>query len=187
MGRRRIAFAACSIPLFVLACRVARPLPNYADFPNFEAPAATSQNLLTLRRKDLVGRPFVADFFYTRCTGPCPLMSHTLSRLQGRLPPTVRLVSFSVDPDDDNPLVLQAYARLYAADPQRWYFVRIPKTNLLAFLRTVLSPAHAFSPVTLGHSTQFVLVDALGRIRGYYDSGWDKDLTRLEQDARRLD
>jgi protein SCO1/2 len=187
MGRRWAAFGASCIPFFVLACRVATPLPIYADFPNFEAQAATSQNLLTLHRKDLVGHPFVADFFYTRCSGPCPLMSQNMSRLQGQLPPAVRLVSFSVDPDGDNPLVLQAYARLFSADPQRWYFVRIRKADLLAFLRAVLSPAHAFSPIVLGHSTQFVLVDDSGRIRGYYDSTGDKDLIRLEQDARRLD
>jgi protein SCO1/2 len=175
------------LPAFTCVWCAENALPIYGPFPDFVAEAATSHEFRALALKDLLGHPFVADFIYTRCPGPCPLMSQKMSHLQGRLSSRVRLVSFSVDPDVDNPKVLQAYAQQYAAEPRRWYFVRIRKAELLAFLNAALSPAHTDSPVELGHSTQFVLVDDRGRIRGYYDTGLGQDLSSLEHDARRLD
>src|SRR5690606_23950956 len=50
----------------------------------------------------LKGRPWVASFIFTRCSGPCPRMSASMKKVQGLLAGTdVRLVTFSVDPEYD--------------------------------------------------------------------------------------
>jgi protein SCO1/2 len=159
-----------------------KTLPVYKDFPEFDAEAATSDQLLNLKKSDLVGHPFVADFIYTTCPGPCPIMSHKMSDLQKRLPVPILLVSFTVDPDTDTPLVLQQYARQYRAEARRWYFVRPRKSDLLGFLEQVFPSSSKKAPQEMGHSTQFVLVDAHGQIRGYYD----KNLMDLPPDIRHL-
>lgn len=66
------------------------------------------------------GRPVVLNFIYTTCTGICPLASHTFSQLQHELGAErdhVHLVSISVDPEEDTPTQLRAYAQKYSAAP----------------------------------------------------------------------
>ena len=66
------------------------------------------------------GRPVVLNFIYTSCSGICPLASHIFSQLQYQLGAErdhVHLVSISVDPEQDTPSRLRAYAQQYSAGP----------------------------------------------------------------------
>jgi protein SCO1 len=88
---------------------------------------------------DLVrGRIVVMDFIYTRCVGPCPILSSTLARLQtrlgDRLGKDVFLLSFSVDPDYDTPARLKEYAERFHARPG-WTFLTGSRQNVEAVLR----------------------------------------------------
>ena len=67
------------------------------------------------------GRPVVMNFIYTTCTAICPLTSQTFAQLQRKLGTDrdrVHLVSISIDPEQDTPTRLAAYARKYAAGPE---------------------------------------------------------------------
>lgn len=112
------------------------------------------------------------------------MLAGHLSRLQEQLPASVRLVTFSVDPERDTPKELQDYARRFKADPARWIFLRLDRKNLYSLLRDGFKLALAKNPdapagFEFTHSTKFVLVDGQGFIRGYYDSENPKDLKRL--------
>ncbi|MBI4695278.1 MAG: SCO family protein [Gammaproteobacteria bacterium] len=64
--------------------------------------------------------PVVVNFVFTSCDTICPLSSRTFSALQGRLgaqQARVRLVSVSIDPEQDTPARLAAYAAKYRAGP----------------------------------------------------------------------
>ena len=66
------------------------------------------------------GRPVVLSFVYTTCTTVCPVTSQTLAQLQRQLGPDrdrVHLVSISIDPEQDTPARLAAYARRFGAGP----------------------------------------------------------------------
>jgi protein SCO1/2 len=66
------------------------------------------------------GRAVVLNFIYTTCSGICPLASQIFSELQRELGAErdrVHLVSISVDPEEDTPARLRAYARQYSAGP----------------------------------------------------------------------
>jgi protein SCO1/2 len=67
------------------------------------------------------GRPLVLNFIYTTCPGICPLMSQVFSRFQSRLGAErdkVHMVSISIDPEQDTPERLRAYAKQFAAGSQ---------------------------------------------------------------------
>ncbi len=67
------------------------------------------------------GRPVVMNFIFTTCTTICPLLSQTLARLQDQLGAErdrVHIVSISIDPEEDTPEVLAAYAKRYHAGPE---------------------------------------------------------------------
>src|SRR5690625_7542927 len=80
----------------------------------------------SLSLEDLNGSWWVADFVFTNCTTVCLPMSTNMSALQDKLAEEnidVQLVSFSVDPDYDQPEVLREYAEDYEADLSNWTFL----------------------------------------------------------------
>jgi protein SCO1 len=104
----------------------------------------------------------------------------------------LQLVSFSVDPENDTPEVLAAYAKQYEADLGSWRFVTgdlevVRKTSeqgfKLALDGKVTPGAEHFG---LFHGSHLVLVDGRGIIRGYYRTSEDQQMAQLLEDAARL-
>ncbi len=145
----------------------------------------------TVRRADLAGSPWIANFIFTRCPASCPMMTTRMARLNRELArgPGVRLVSISVDPEHDTPAVLQRYAASFAA-PEHWLFLtgdgpQIYRLSQEGF-KLGVDPAPQASGLQTAepilHSTRFVLVDGEGRIRGYYDAFDEEAMKGLERD-----
>jgi protein SCO1/2 len=70
-------------------------------------------------------RPILANFIFTSCTAICPAMSATFAQVQQGLAQDsdkVLMVSFSIDPEQDTPAALAAYAKRFDAGPQ-WVFL----------------------------------------------------------------
>jgi len=64
------------------------------------------------------GRVVVLSYIYTSCTAICPMTSHTIYKLQGKLAADldkVHLVSISIDPEQDTPEILSKYAQKFHA------------------------------------------------------------------------
>src|SRR3954464_1051986 len=88
-----------------------------ADVPHFEL---VDQNGKAVTLETLAGKPWIADFVFTHCAGPCPMVTAKMGQLQAQTPPGGgRLVSFSVDPERDTPAVLKEYAAEFKADESR--------------------------------------------------------------------
>jgi protein SCO1 len=67
------------------------------------------------------GRPVVLNFIYTTCETSCPLSSATFALFQKQLGAErgrVHLVSISIDPEQDTPERLRAYAKKFGAGPE---------------------------------------------------------------------
>lgn len=144
----------------------------------------------------LRGQVWIADFIFTHCAGPCPLMSAQMAKLQEALKsvPDVTLVSFSVDPGRDTPAVLTEYARKFGANPTRWLFFTGDKAKIYElanrhFLVSALEntgPDRQPDEDSIIHSTMFVLVDRQARIRGHYDGTDTNRVQALVRDAQLL-
>jgi protein SCO1/2 len=172
-------------------------LPKIASVPPF---ALTERSGKTVTNRDLSGKIWVADFIYTTCPGPCPIITAGMARIQAAVAqdPQVQLVSFTVDPDTDTPPVLAAYADKFGADPNRWWFLTGPKKPLYDLIQKgflqVLQDNTGQPPLDgqykVTHSTYLALVDGDGNLRGFYDGvGADRradllrDIKVLEKEA----
>jgi protein SCO1/2 len=152
---------------------------------------ATEQSGRSFGADDLRGKVWIANFIFTRCPDVCPVLTARMRDVQKALAndrPAIELVSFSVDPGNDTPEVLQRYATAHGAAPG-WSFVTAPREATATLLRDGFKVAFAdegpeTGPIT--HSDRFVLVDQALRIRGYYHGSDPEDLDRLARDARRL-
>ena len=170
--------------LSLAACTRTPPLPLLGEVPQFQLVSQTGQ---PFDSRSLDGHIWVADFFYTTCTGPCPMMSSEMRRLQTETAGMsgVRLVSFTVDPAHDTPPVIAAYAKNFKQDPARWTLLtgEQPVLNDLGLHTFKLNSVDG----SLGHSTRFVLIDRRRQIRGYYLFGEDDFRSSLLRDIRRLE
>ncbi len=159
--------------------------------PDFSLTAVTIDGTSPFELRTLRGRVWIADFVYTRCAGPCPMLTANMAGLQKRLPKSVGLLSFTVDPDHDSPEVLTLYARQFKADPQRWFFLTGEKSELVrvirdGFLLPVVESATAQPGQNVAHSSKFVLIDSKARLIGWYDGDDEASLAKLEADAKKL-
>ena len=81
------------------------------------------------------GRPVILNFIYTTCTTVCPVTSHTFEQLQemlGEERNKVHMISISIDPEQDTPERLAAYARKYEAAPQWRFYTGTNEASLTA-------------------------------------------------------
>lgn len=166
-----------------------RPLAHLAAVPELAFRAITSEKTWAASTKNFLGRPWIADFIFTRCNGPCPMLSANMARLQNKIHPHVRLVSFTVDPDFDDENALREYAQRFRAQPKRWLFARAPKKTLHGFINKGLRLGFAeddkIKPPNfrITHTSKFVLIDAQGHVYGYYDGNDADSLKALLNDS----
>jgi protein SCO1/2 len=185
LAKRADAPAASPDALKAAPERQQEPLPVYFEAPAFEL---INQDNQVVRSDELRGKVWVAAFIFTRCTGPCPMMTGQLAKLQKAVTdPRIKLVSFSVDPERDTPEVLKQYAERLQADHERWYF-------LTGSIEAIDAASAGFKlglwrgdgPDQITHAQQFLLVDGRGQVRGIYSSGLEEEMQRLMRDATRL-
>lgn len=182
------------IALFVSYARSRQSgLPVLAELPAFEL-IDSSEKKVSLA--DLQGHPWVADFIFTNCPGVCPMMAAQMQRLQSALERRqldgVQLVSITVDPKNDTPEVLRAYAERYGAEPERWRFLTGERSALYDLIGNgfKLSVADreedSDGQGLITHSDRFALIDASGRVRGYYPGTEREGVDRLLADLEKL-
>lgn len=151
----------------------------------------------------LMGQVWIASFFFAACPGQCLRMNNTLADLHKELSAQgadVRLVSITVDPDNDTPAALAKYANHYRADPQGWLFLTTstdppadgaprptelpPDERGIERIQKIGNDCFRLPVQRQDHSSRLVLVDRQGLARGYY-SGTDDNQMKLLR--RKLD
>jgi protein SCO1/2 len=138
----------------------------------------------TITFKNLEGKIYVADFFFTTCPTICPKMSDQMYRVYQKYKdnPDVLILSHTVMPEVDSVPVLKAYAEKYGADANKWIFLTGPKEEIYRLARKSY-----FAVISEGdgglsdfiHTENFILVDKQKRIRGFYDGTSKEDVDRL--------
>lgn len=167
-------------------------LPVYWSVPDFRLIAHDGK---PFGLKDLKGKIWVAEFFFASCAGICPIMNQNMTEVQKAFAdnPNVIIVSITVDPKNDTPEILREYRQNFGAMDGKWFFLTGDKKAIYRLARhgfkvaaEEVPPQEEGGPTDFIHSDRFILVDRLGRIRGFYN-GTDKEQVRkLIADIKRL-
>jgi protein SCO1 len=160
----------------------------YHTIPPF---ALTNQEDELFSLKNLEGKVYVAEFFFTTCPSICPIMNRQMKRLQELISEVknFHLVSFSVDPNHDTPEVLKAYGENLGADFSNWTFLTGSPEEIydIGFQGYFINAMEdELAPGGFLHSEFFILVDQNGRIRGYYDGTNPEEIDKLADDVKKL-
>ncbi len=151
----------------------------------------TERSGRSFSRAELDGHPWVADFVFTRCAGPCPRLSEAMEKLQAELGRSdARLVTFTVDPGHDTPQVLSEYAKVHGAG-DRWFFLGGDEAAVASlvydsFHLPMMRNPDAPPGQLVTHSTRLVLVDREGKIRRYADGILDENQNLVPSELQGL-
>lgn len=136
----------------------------------------------------LRGKPWVANFIFTRCAFECPLlMKKAHDNLHQRLKDVdFRIITITVDPKHDDVAQMKRQADVFGVDPDRWLFVTGPEDKVYELVRKGFKQAawenvDAQAGMEFAHSLNMIHVDKDGVIVGKYDGRVDAELETLAQ------
>ena len=187
--------------LVVLGCQQEKKLPFlgpkevgkqgdtlYHKIPNFKF---LNQDSLWISQKDMAGKIYVADFFFTTCPTICPKMKTQLLRIYDKFAEDdrVRILSHTIDPEYDGVRVLKDYDKKLNITIPRWNLVTGKKSDIYrlgekSYMVTAQEDANEEGGFV--HSGAFILVDKNRHVRGIYDGTKEEDVNHLIEDMTLL-
>lgn len=164
---RGLALSAVAMLLFAAVVTAAEPERYQRTLERYTIPDVVliNQDGEKVRLKKLLEteQPVVIDFIYGTCTTICPILSAGYANLQRKLgtdSTKVRLVSITIDPENDTPAVLKKYLTQYQAKPG-WEFLTGSRTDI----NRVMTAFNAYFRDKMDHKP-------LTFIRSPRDGGW---------------
>jgi protein SCO1/2 len=149
----------------------------------------TDQHGKVFSEKDVEGKVYVADFFFTSCDAICPMMNSQLTRVQQAMgnETNYRIVSYSLDPENDSVPVLRSFARKFEAKDEIWHLLTGDKREIYqlgsaGYKQPVLTDSNG----VINHSGRIVLVDEQRMIRGFYNALDSSEVDMLINDLSYL-
>lgn len=185
-GRHRIK------PLSVFGPKLAQSEEDtlFHTIPDF---SFTDQNGKSFGSNDLKGKIYVANFFFTSCPTICPQMQTLVKKLHDqddfKTLEDLKIVSFTVDPDNDTSEKLKQFEAKVHADGNRWKFLTGNRDSIynLAFKGYMANAMpDSAAPGGFLHSDLVFLIDRDKRIRGIYEGTNSLDMKRLIDETKVL-
>lgn len=138
---------------------------------------------------DLKGDWWLAYFSYTNCTKVCPRTTANMVAIQNKLQENdlhPHIISFNVDPDNDGPKELQAYAEKHEVDLSSWDFLTGYDFKTIQALsqKAFRSGLEQGAIGQISHSYMFYLIDPDGQVVKQYDGMGKEDFNLLIDDVQ---
>ena len=165
---------------------------NDTVFPKIPFFAYLNQDSLKVTSKDLKGKVWIANFFFTSCPSICPPMMSQMRRLNvltKDVEKEVQFISFSIDPETDQPSVLKDYIKRNGISTKNWVLLtgNEKKTHKLGVDHFMVhAKKDAMAAGGFAHSDGMVLVDKEGYVRGIYLGTQTPQVDQLNIDLRKL-
>jgi len=145
----------------------------------------------SISNKNLDGKIYVADFFFTTCPSICPMMARNLLTVYNtfKSKDDFKILSHSIDPKHDSVPVLKKYADKLGVSGNTWWFVQGKKEDVYTIAEKNYLVAVKQDSTAAGgyvHQGYFVLVDKQKRVRGAYDGTDPKQVDQLIADIKTL-
>ena len=153
----------------------------------------TNQDGKTVTEKDVAGKVFVAEFFFTHCDGICPIMNNNMRLVynQFKNDSNFLILSHTSDPERDSVMQMKHYADSMKVDTRKWIFLTGRKDSLYKAARisyTIDDPKNNLKNIDdqFVHSQFWALVDKNGDVRKVFEGIKESEVKSLIKDAKRL-
>lgn len=146
-----------------------------------------------ISERDVFGKVYVAEFFFTTCKSICPKMNTNLKAIHEEYKdePNFVILSHTSDPETDSVSRMKEYADSLQVDTRKWWFLTGRKDSLYTAARMSYlldDPQNNGANINeqFLHTQFFALVDKNGRVRKIYDGLKKDELAQLTRDIPRL-
>ena len=161
-------------------------------YPKIPAFQYLNQDSVMIRSKEMKGKVWIANFFFSNCPSICPPMISQMKRLNTLttdINKHLQFMSFSIDPTRDTPTRLRTYIKENGINTANWQFftgdeAATHRLGIKHFL--VYAADEAAAPGGFAHSDGLVLVDREGYVRGIYHGTKTDEVDQLNKDIRKL-
>ena len=155
--------------------------------------AFTNQDGRQISEKDVFGKVYLAEFFFTTCKSICPIMNTNMKVVYEKFKnePNFVILSHTCDPATDSVARIKQYADSLKVDTKKWWFLTGRKDSLYTAARMSYL---LDDPQNNGGNideqflhTQFIaLVDKNGKVRKIYDGLKKDELAEIDRDVPNL-
>ena len=146
----------------------------------------TNQDGKKVTEKDVAGKIFVAEYFFTTCKSICPIMNANMKIVYDRFKneKDFLILAHTSDPGTDSAARLKRYADSLNVDTEKWIFLTGTKDSLYRQARYSYKIDDAnnnplSNEVDFLHSQFFSLVDKKGNVRNIYEGNERKDVEKM--------
>lgn len=153
----------------------------------------TNQDGNKMTEKDVAGKIFVAEYFFTTCKSICPIMHANMKIVYEKFKneKDFLIVSHTSDPATDSASRLRKYADSLNVDTQKWIFLTGTKDSLYKQARysyKIDDPHNnpLSNEVDFIHSQFFSLVDKSGVVRNVYEGNVRNDVEKMIEEIEVL-
>lgn len=194
----KIVLFCCVITLFLASCQQKKPTiffplkveangdTTYQTIAPFEM---KNQYGETITEKNVQGKIYVVDFFFTTCPGICKKMTNEMQQVQMQFVDNkyVNFLSFSIDTETDSVAQLKRYAEHHKIKGNQWHLLTGKQFDATHISQDIFHlSAFRDADGIIQHDERYVLVDKKGRIRGYYHVTEPEKLKQLVEDIHYL-
>lgn len=153
----------------------------------------TNQDGQTITKKNVEGKVYVAEYFFTHCDGICPTMNNNMRLVyeEFKNDSNFLILSHTCDPERDSVAQMKYYADSMKVDTKKWIFLTGRKDSLYKAARvsyTIDDPANNLKSIDdqFIHSQFWALVDKNGDVRKIYDGLKESEVNKMIRLAKRL-
>jgi protein SCO1/2 len=153
----------------------------------------TNQDGAKVTDQDMLGKVYVAEYFFTTCPGICKIMNANMRKVYDQFngERDFRILSFTCDPETDSALQLRKYADSLKVNTAQWVFLTGRKDSLYNTARIsymIDDPQNNLKDINddFLHTQNWALVDKKGDVRKIYDGLKEQEINNMMNDARKL-
>ncbi len=136
--------------------------------------------------KDVEGKVYVVEYFFTSCTGICPTLNTNMKRVYEKFKGTkdFLILSHTCDPERDSVSVLKRYSDSLGVNTSQWIFLTGRKDSLYTAARisyTIDDPANNLKNIEddFLHTQYWALVNRKGEVKKIYDGLKEKEINAM--------
>jgi protein SCO1 len=199
MSRKLIFYIVFFVVLVVgFYITLTKVIPGYGKvklpvLSNVQPFSFTNQDGKLVTERDVEGKVYVTEYFFTTCPGICPKLNTNMLKIYEayKNESGFVIVSHTSDPDNDNAARLKHYADSMQVNTARWWFLTGRKDSLYQAARNSYlldDPKNSLKSITdqFLHTQFFALVDRKGQVRKIYDGLENKEMEELKKDIAGL-
>lgn len=194
MSKKAWLYTGFFVLLIVVFYAVVSPFIKRKDTISTVQPFAfLNQDGQVVTDKDLAGKVYVAEYFFTTCPGICPTMNTNMKRVyeafKGK--EDFKILSYTSDPERDSVATLKRYADSMQVDTRQWIFLTGRKDSLYNLARlgfTIDDPANNLRSIEdqFLHTQFWALVNREGKVKKVYDGLKNSEINAMMKEIEKM-